>query len=135
MLKIKRFDNLVTKSDDSKHVDYVSNVLNAVMGSLKQLYYLNEYDWSNQPKQRGPGTAIQDIEVPSLYKLKRADYYISAQDTSSGAMVTKPLKLKVDEISLFPIEHDSFEWCSHHLKDNPYLADMSQLYYHMIPDK
>lgn len=105
------------------------------MGSLKHLYYISDIDLAIQLKQRHSGNMYRSIELPSLYKLKRADYYISAQDTSSDATLAKPVKIKVDEVSLFPIEQDAFEWCSHHFPNNPYLADIRQLYFHMIPDK
>lgn len=45
------------------------------------------------------------------------------------------MNVSIDEVSLFPIERDTFEWCSHHFQGNPYLSDLKQLYNRLIPDK
>ncbi|KAI8584035.1 hypothetical protein K450DRAFT_221194 [Umbelopsis ramanniana AG] len=127
------------KSNNSKDaVKYADDCLTGLLDSFKVIYdnhsspgeSVIEWEELNHTTNK----TYMTLKMPTVYKLKKADFFISAQ-FPTDYNIREPVMINVDEISMFPLRREALQWCSMHLEGNMYFEHLKQLYLHMIPDK
>ncbi|CAO3686117.1 unnamed protein product [Umbelopsis vinacea] len=134
---IKTHQNAIKDGNSDSAIEYANNCLSDLMGSFKVVY-----DRHSSPGEKfiemaeatGSSKSYLSLKMPSLYKLKKADFFISAQ-FATDYNIREPVVVNSDEISLFPVRREAFQWCAMHLEGNMYFEHIKQLYLNMIPDK
>jgi hypothetical protein len=134
---IRTHYNTIHEYTNEDAIKYADTCLFDLMGSFKVIY-----DSYSSPGERhidmgeatGGTKTYLSLKMPSLYKLKKADFCISAQ-FSTDYNIREPIVVHSDEISLFPLRRETFQWCAMHMERNLYFEHVKQLYLHIISDK
>ncbi|KAI9284123.1 hypothetical protein BC943DRAFT_326379 [Umbelopsis sp. AD052] len=132
---IQNCHNALQSNDNA--VKYADDCLTGLLDSFKVIY-----DQHSSPGERvievqemnNSNKSYMTLKMPTVYKLKKADFFISAQ-FPTDYNIREPVMINVDEIFMFPLRREALQWCSMHLEGNMYFEHLKQLYLHMIPDK
>lgn len=134
---IQNYHNALKSSHNEDAVKYANDCLADLLDSFKVIY-----DQRSSPGEKviemhelnNTNKTYMMCKMPTVYKLKKADFFISAQ-FPNDYNIREPVMINVDEISMFPLRREALQWCSMHLEGNMYFEHLKQLYLHMIPDK